>query len=124
MSSETFEVLKLIFSGIAVIISLTSLYYAWHSAKNRAQKEEIEGLRTRIAEVEERRAKSIGELRDRMGRLEAEIPHLPSTATVHELAIRIEEMHGDLKGVTEALKGVKGQLETVNTHLLRESMKQ
>ena len=112
-----------VLNAIALVSAAGSAIYTWNTNRHRATRQEIENVRGRVAELEERRAKSIGELRDRMGRLEAELPHLPSTETVHELAIRIEEMHGDLKGVTEALKGVKGQLETVNMHLLNESRK-
>lgn len=114
------ETLKLLLSGIAVAVSLASFAYAWHSARNRAQRAEIEALKERIASVDGRRATNVGELRDRITRVEEKLPHLPDQKSMHELSLRIEEMHGDMKALQQALKGVQGQLETANDFLLRE----
>lgn len=105
---------------ISLLLSIAAMFYSWHSARQRATQQELATLRSKVDEVESNRARSVGELRDRVNTLEGAIEHLPSLTATHELAMRIEEMHGDMKGLSQALKGVQGQLETVNMHLLND----
>lgn len=105
---------------LSLIVSAATFAYTWNTNRARASQQELRSLNEKLEDEGKRRASSVVQLRDRLVVVETQVKHLPSSELAHELAINIERMHGDMKELREALKGVQGQLETVNNHLLNE----
>lgn len=123
MSSGAIEVLKLIFSAIAVAVSIASFAYAWHSAKDRAQKAEIDAVKKDFTDRDERRRKDVGELRDRVTEVETIIKHLPNQSQIGEVYDSINGVGREVSALGATLKAVSTQVARVETYLLNEGKK-
>lgn len=128
MSSETFEVLKLIFSGIAVAVSLASFAYAWHSAKNRAQREEIDTLRREqrndvavlqdaLEKEAELRRDADNNQRDRITELATNMAHLPDQQQIGKVYESINDVAKQVTGLDATMRAVGAQVTRVEDFL-------
>lgn len=105
---------------LSLAVSIATFIYTWNTNRARASHQELEKVKREVDEVDKHLNRGLGETRDRLKAIETALLHLPSSNATHELALNLERMHGDMKELREALKGVQGQLETVNNHLLNE----
>lgn len=109
-----------LFAGCSVIVSIASFAYTWHSARQRATQQELTTLRAQLADVDQRRTKSTGELRDRITRVEAEVENLPNHSQMANLTSNIQEVRGDVGGVRDMLGMLGARIERIDNYLMNE----
>lgn len=109
-----------IFAGCSLVVSIGSFVYTWYSARQRASQQELATLRAQLADVDGRRAKSAGELRDRITRVEAELEHLPNHSQMSELSKHIQEVSGEVGGVRDLLGMLSQRIERIDNYLMNK----
>lgn len=114
------DVLRTIFLGLSLLVSTVALFYTWYTARQRASQQELEKLRERVLEVDARRATAVGELRDRVTRVEAEVENLPNHSQMSHLTTTIQEVKGDVTGMRDMLNMVFARVERVDNYLMNE----
>lgn len=110
-------------AGIAtasLFVSFCGLFYTWSTNRARASQQELENLRTIVEEEGKRRASSVGELRDRVTRVEAEVENLPDHSQMAQLTRNIQEVGGDIGGVREVLGLLSARIERIDNYLMNE----
>lgn len=112
--------LRTTFLGLSVLIAVASLIYTWASNRQRASQQELNSLRETVAEEGRRRASSVGELRDRVTRVEAEVDNLPNHSQMSHLTQNIQEVKGDVGGVRDVLNALGKRIERIDDFLLNE----
>lgn len=96
---------------INLALSVSAIMFTWHSNRTRAQRVEIEALQARLAEESGRRRDVVGELRDRLTRMEAEMTHLPS-------AVQVAAMNGDLASLAGSVRSMDTRMERIEAYLM------
>lgn len=112
--------LRTTFLGLSVLIGVASLIYTWASNRQRASQQELESLRATVADEGRRRASSVGELRDRVTRVEAEVENLPNHSQMSHLTSSVQEVKGDVSGMRDMLNMVLARVERVDNYLMNE----
>lgn len=108
------ELWQIVFSGLVVTanaLSLAAGYYAWRTKREQIRKEEVDAAIQRIHERVDRLQGREAELRDRVSRTERGLEETPTSKAVHELALSISNMSGELKAVVERLNGMAQLVE-------------
>lgn len=105
---------------IALLLSVAAALYTWFMNRERATRQEIEAVKASVQQEVSARARSNGELRDRIKSLEVALPHMPSQESFHQMGIRLEQVHGDMNTLSERIKGMSGQLDTINNFLMKQ----
>lgn len=116
----TGDILRTLFLGLSLCVSTIALYYSWYSARQRASQQELEKLRDKVNDVDGRRATAVGELRDRITRVEAEVDNLPNHSQMSHLTSSIQEVKGDVGSVRDMLNMVFARVERVDNYLMNE----
>lgn len=109
-----------IFAGCSLLVSVSSLFYTWYTNRARASQQELMQLRMKVQDVDERRAKGLGELRDRITRVEAEVENLPNHSQMANLTSNIQEVRGDVGGVRDMLGMLGARIERIDNYLMNE----
>ena len=98
------------------VITLAIGWYAWSTNRQRARQKDIESVR-----------QVLGQLSIRVDHLESSIDHLPSKEDFHQIALGLQELHGDVGKIEAALGHFKemgsvmrGQVEMINRFLMKE----
>jgi hypothetical protein len=81
---------------------------------------ELTSLNQKLQEIEDRRAKGDGELRDRIVRVEAEVENLPGHSQVADLTRNIQEVSGEVGGVRDLLNMLGQRIERIDNYLMSE----
>ncbi len=115
------DILKVIFDGAALLLSIVALVTAGFASRRK-------GIEARFSSIEARFAQGSERMNDqarRLDRLEQAVEAQPSTNDLHRLELQLAGMAGDLKSVVagqEATTKLLARLETVVTrhedHLL------
>lgn len=115
------DILKVIFDGAALLLSIVALVTAGFASRRK-------GIEARFSSIEARFAQGSERMNDqarRLDRLEQAVEAQPSTTDLHRLELQLAGMAGDLKSVVagqEATTKLLARLETVVTrhedHLL------
>lgn len=104
------------------ILVIPATVWVWRSFA-RVDKE-LEVLRAqlanRTAEIKAGMAEDLGKLRERLSTAEARLNDVPSGGALHDLAISIERLRGDVKAVVERLTGVDRVVERMDKILSRQ----
>lgn len=107
-----FEILRLALEVAALTISVGAVFYAHWRTRETARHAELVELRNRIT------------------RAEARLEETPTSKALHELALSIEHVGGDLKGMVARIDGLGAivvRLERITErqeqHLLNTSQK-
>lgn len=98
-----------------ILFSAASLLLAISVQRRQAQLREMEGIGKRVADGES----EVDELRERLGRLEVDMAHLPTKDQVHRLELRVEGIGGDTKAMNETLKAVAASSSRVENYMLQ-----
>lgn len=64
--------------------------------------------------------KELAALRERLSSAEAQLKDMPSGNALHEIALGVERLRGDIKGVDERLNGVDRIVERMDKILSRQ----
>lgn len=112
--------LSAIVNVIALLLSVGAALYTWFANRERATRQQIEAVKGSVQQEATARARSNGELRDRVKSLEVAMPHMPSQESFHQMGLRMEQMHGDMNTLSERMKGMSGQLDTINNFLMKQ----
>lgn len=105
---------------VNVSLSLMGVFYSWWSSRQRATQREMDVLRKMVSEVETKRAASVGELRDKIVRVEAEVENLPNHHQMADLTENIQEVRGDVGGVRDMLGMLGLRIERIDNYLMNE----
>ena len=97
----TFEYFDLALDMAAVVVALYAIFYAHTRTKDSA----------RIAET--------SSLRERVTTLEAQLRETPTSKSLHEVALGLERLSGDLKVVVERTDGMKGLFDLQQSVVVR-----
>lgn len=104
------------------ILVIPAAVWVWRSF-SRVDKE-LEVLRAqlanRTAELKAGTAEEFGKLRERLSTAEARLNDVPSGGALHDLAISVERLRGDVKTVGERLTGVDRVVERMDKILSRQ----
>jgi ribosomal protein S15P/S13E len=112
---------SLVWFGLSAGGGVWSVYVYFAAAR----KEETAKLNKRIDdladELEQHRKDGIAsraDLRERMVQVEAWLKDMPDKETVHQLALAVSDMRGDVKALTESLKSVAHSTRRTEEFLL------
>lgn len=100
------ELIKLAVMLGSAVASAAAWIYAWRAAHDRAERAELARLWTALEEERCRRRDDMGDLRDRLTRAESEVGEKPTAKALHEVALSIEHLAGDMRASTERLEGL------------------
>lgn len=92
--------------AVQLVLTIGVGLYAWTANRHRATREEIDQLRR---DHEKRLANHA----DRITRAEADIEDKPTANALHEVAVSITGLGGDLKAVVARLDGVENLVQRV-----------
>jgi uncharacterized membrane protein affecting hemolysin expression len=106
--------------ALSLLVAVASLIYTWASNRQRASQQELHALREKVDDEGKRRAAAVGELRDRVTCVEADIRNLPNHSQVAELTSNILEVRGDVGGVRDMLSMLGARIERIDNYLMSE----
>lgn len=109
-----------IIATLSLLLSCVSIFYAWYAARQRATQEELANLRKEILKVEASRASGMGEIRDRMTKIEAEVDILPSHSQMNSLTENMQAVKGDVGGMRDVLTMLGSRIERIDNYLMSE----
>lgn len=98
----SFEEFRLWLDVVAILVALGSIVYAHVRTKDAARQQQISDLENRLTKAE--------------GKLE----ETPTSKAIHELAIAIEHLSGDLRATVERLNGLSGIVERLEKAAVRQ----
>jgi len=121
--------MRLAFEVFLAVCAALSAVYAWHQQKQNASASSIAALKQEFAssiaaleeevarvweetrELEKRRAKSNGDLRDRVAKLDAAQEQMPTATEVGAMIAHVDNMK-------ETLAGMGHQMRLLNDHIM------
>lgn len=107
-------------SALGLLVSLGAGYYAWQIKRQQLRKEEVDEKVRRVHDRVDQRQCEIRDLTDRVSRAEKHLEDAPSASAVHELALSISNLSGDMKSVVAQMHGMReivDRQERVTTRL-------
>ena len=108
-----FELLRLLFDGLLALAAGAAWIYAWRARREQVTHDQIERVR---AEADMRLMTQASQI----AALEAKLDGVPRLAAVHELALLIKELAGDVKALTSRLDGTVSIVERVESATARQ----
>lgn len=90
-----FEVLRLAADFASLALAIGAFVYAHVQTRRRARSEELADLRERLER-----------LRERVQSAEGRLEETPNSKAIHELALAIERISGDLRATVAELNGL------------------
>ena len=119
--TPTFETADILLRILQILV-IPAAVWVWRSFA-RVDKE-LEVLRAqlanRTAELKAGTVDEFGKLRERLSTAEAQLKDMPSANALHEIALGVERLRGDIKGVDERLNGVDRIVECMDKILSRQ----
>jgi len=94
-------------SALGLLVSLGAGYYAWQVKRQQLRKEEVDEKVRRVHDRVDARQGEIRDLTDRVSRAEKHLEDVPSASSVHELALSISGVSGDMKSVMAQMEGMR-----------------
>jgi len=117
------DVFKDYFSLIAIVIALGTTVYSWLTSRSRHNEIALTKLEEKysnaLAKMDERQDKA----ESRLAKVEGELQHLPTKEGQHQLEIAMERLAGDMKTMTEAMKGTRSTVNRMEVVLLERNTK-
>lgn len=99
---------------LATLIAIGALVFGIWQRFASARKEELTKLEKRIADVEtENRA-----LHETVGKLQQMLKQLPDRDSVHDLALQLKEIAGDMKAMRERVNAIGNITERMDQYLM------
>ncbi|MDO8838005.1 MAG: DUF2730 family protein [Parvibaculum sp.] len=105
---------------INLVLAISSIVFTWYSNQNRAQRAEIQALEKLFADRDERRRKDIGEQRDRITKVEADVEHLPNKEHLGDVYESINGVGQKVAAMEATLNAVGAQVSRIDDYLRRE----
>ena len=87
---------------VALLVAIGSVIYAHVRTKDAARRQQI------------------ADLDSRMTRAESKLEETPTSKAIHELALSIEHLGGDLRATVERLNGLSGIVERLEQATVRQ----
>lgn len=94
-----------VFSGL---IAIGSFAYAWLTNRSKLNSEQIAGLE-----------ETVNTLETQVKLIEQRLEQMPDKETVHELGLKVTELHGQLNVMGESLKSVAVTASRIENFLLQ-----
>lgn len=116
-----YQLLGLVIGGVSLVVTLGVA--GVRMILGRHQTDMANRLNS-LQEGMEHRDQTMQDLQFRVAKVENGLYHTPSHQDIRGISERIEQVHGDLKGVSKGLDGLNRAVEIMNTHLLGENGKQ
>ena len=99
-------------SAFSTLLAVSAVLYTWITSRSRGNEKGLIELETKTSGFEKRLIK-----------LEGEMQHLPTKEGQHRLELSMAELIGDMKQMTEALKGNMNTTARMETVLLERGGK-
>ena len=90
-----FDVLKAVADFVAIALALVAIVHTSVRTRDQATQSQLKDLR-----------KDVGALREKGARLQAQLDETPSARALHEVAVAITEVAGEIKANSARLDGV------------------
>lgn len=110
-----------------MVIAAVSVIYAIASNRGKARKEEQDDLVKRIEKVESARdsdhnvhRSAFEEIRARCQRVEDAIQHVPSHQELHQMALQVERLGGEIGRLAEGLKPLSASVTRIDDFLMSQ----
>lgn len=97
---------------IAAMIAAAATVWSWISSPGRKAEAKADKLAERVDLLDER-----------LGRVEAELSHLPDKESVHRMDKTLIELRGEIQVLTERLKPVAAVSDRLQEFLLEQARK-
>lgn len=107
MEVESWRLLVDLASLAAVLISMSAGYYAWRVSRRQLRREEVDEKVRRAHQRIDAVKDSNADIRDRISRTEKHLEDVPSANAVHELALSISNLQGEMKSIATRLDGMR-----------------
>jgi hypothetical protein len=107
--------------GTVVVGGYINLLFARLDRADRAFNEFCKSTKLELEQLAADRAKSVGELRDRMATFEALIMHAPTKDDFHDLALHVEKLGGEVSKVSVIVGGFGETVTRIDRYLLDNS---
>lgn len=98
--------IKTALDTIALFLAIGAWLYTWASNRDRARHAEIVKLQEALERERDRRREVCDALGDRMTHAEARLDDAPTGKALHEVALSISHLSGDLKEMFARLEGL------------------
>ncbi len=92
---------------ISLVFSVANIVWTWWSKNNDASDKKVEEIETRV-----------DDLKERIGKVEAELTHLPKKDDITALRLQVSEIVGTQKASEVELGSVARTVRRIEDHLL------
>jgi uncharacterized protein HemX len=91
---------------VALVLAVGSCIYTWHKNRNQAHRDQIEKLKAEVEDERNRRRHDVTDLATRLTGAETRLNDAPTGKAMHEVAVSIERLSGDLRAAVARMDGV------------------
>ena len=112
------EWVKIGFEVVALFLSIGGSIYWLIASRLKTMRLDALSLEKDLTGQQRNHAKSVGELKDRVAKIEAEIAHLPNKDSVHQLELAITKIGGDISTMSEKFASVARTSTRIEQYLL------
>ena len=100
------QIAKFTLDVLALLLSVSAWIYAWRVSRRQAQRAEIDALKAAIDAERDRRRHDTEQLANRLTRTETRLNSAPTGEALHEVALSISGLAGDIKVAFSRLDGL------------------
>jgi uncharacterized protein HemX len=100
------DAVKVVLDFVSLVLAIGAWGYAWWVGHRQAQKKEIDGLKELLEQERGRRRHDFENLTARLTRAEARLDDAPTGKALHEVAVSIERLSGDLRSAVTRMDGM------------------
>ncbi|MCF1744637.1 DUF2730 family protein [Paradevosia shaoguanensis] len=109
---EAFDVARNVISVATGLISIGTMIYVWLTSQSKVNEADIRDLHKKVSEQD-----------GRLQGFENALKNMPDKDTVHDLDMKVSELNGQIRVVSESMKAVERTAQRIENFLLDQAKK-